>query len=290
MVDKLHYKTFLLFIVIVFWFNTNAQNNFDKIDSLKKVLSAQKDGTNKVNTLNDLTLYFLREEKDDSAFYFATAAEKMAQRLNYVRGLADAKFRIGSYYFQIGDYSQEYIFLTDSRKLYSQINDNKSVNKCYRWIGLIFTQQNNYADALDNYYAAYRLSENLKDTNEIEAALVFITDLLIETKNLKKALEYARQWEKYAFAQSELTEQKMVRQRLGNIYSVMKDNLAVKYLCISLHSSEIEKDTQGIVNSYRDLAKYYSNINKNDSAVYYHYKAINITVASKDTDEIGHVS
>jgi len=70
------------------------------IDSLKKVLQSEKDDTNKVNMLNELSYIFLANQKSDSALLIASQSLPLSRKLGFKEGEGTAYLRFG-YGFQL---------------------------------------------------------------------------------------------------------------------------------------------------------------------------------------------
>src|SRR6476660_9478075 len=97
-------KTFLLFVIILYSFASYPQTNLSdslKIDSLKKVLQIQKEDTNKVNTLNELsesTNGFFYVKDYHVSLQFANSALILSNKLNYIKGKGRSLQNIANVY------------------------------------------------------------------------------------------------------------------------------------------------------------------------------------------------
>src|SRR4051794_45569 len=88
------FKIGLLLVCIIFYSEVIAQVDSLYIDSLKRVLLTQKEDTNKVNTLNELSNY-LSYQDTDSSFSYASLGLSLSQKLNYVKGEAQSCLILG---------------------------------------------------------------------------------------------------------------------------------------------------------------------------------------------------
>src|SRR3989442_14926637 len=90
-------KTFLTAVLILYSSTTYAQNNI--IDSLKKVLQMEKEDSNKVNTLNELSKKLWYPKFDyKNALQNAEEALSLAEKINFKKGEGNAYVCIGSAY------------------------------------------------------------------------------------------------------------------------------------------------------------------------------------------------
>src|SRR4051812_27170884 len=79
----MRFKTILFVIFVTYSIKASTQNNISdslRIDSLKKVLQTQKEDTNKVNTLNELSRNLVKSEQSESAFQYANNALLLAEK------------------------------------------------------------------------------------------------------------------------------------------------------------------------------------------------------------------
>src|SRR3954452_21163412 len=91
------YKISLLFVYLMYASSAFTQPNLSDsvaIDSLKKVLLTEKEDTNKVNTLNELS-YQLRSDKNTVTILKILKQNlALAKKMNFQKGQADCIFII----------------------------------------------------------------------------------------------------------------------------------------------------------------------------------------------------
>ncbi|OQP47200.1 hypothetical protein A4H97_06750 [Niastella yeongjuensis] len=81
-----------------------AQDRLKKQDSLKKLLPAQREDTNKVKLLNSLASTYYQSGKD-SIYYYAEQAVQLAKKISYRKGEARGEAHQASYYRMQGEYT-----------------------------------------------------------------------------------------------------------------------------------------------------------------------------------------
>ncbi len=87
---SLLYKMAAVLFLSAFYFNSHSQLNgveLIKIDSLKKILLSQKEGTHKVNTLIAFSCSFFQTRDYSHVFQYASEALILSQRLNFQKGM-----------------------------------------------------------------------------------------------------------------------------------------------------------------------------------------------------------
>src|SRR5439155_13403337 len=92
-------KTFLLFVLILYSFTAYSQYDFSdslRIDSLEKVLLTQKDDTNKVNTLNEMSKKMDNTADYTNAINTVNKSVVLSEQLNFEKGSGDAYYQKGS--------------------------------------------------------------------------------------------------------------------------------------------------------------------------------------------------
>jgi len=95
-------KNLLLFFITALCNILAAQNA--QIDSLKNVLQAQKEDTNKINTLNNLSRLFMYEDAL-SAFQYANQALSLSENINFKKGKVISYIHLASSFYQQGNYA-----------------------------------------------------------------------------------------------------------------------------------------------------------------------------------------
>ena len=91
----------LLFFIIPF--NCLSEVKSNKTDSLFSVLRKQKEDTNKVNTLNNLSVE-LTGKNPDTAMFLSNNAYTLAVKLKYESGKISALCNISNIYRDKGDF------------------------------------------------------------------------------------------------------------------------------------------------------------------------------------------
>ena len=123
-----------IFLLLLCCGHMNFYAQDKKLDSLLAVLGSAKEDTNKVNTLSELSVSLWRTAGDAQGMKYAEEALRLAQKLNFDRGVIWA----------------------------------------YENMGMHYQYQGNYPEALKNYFAALKASENLKDKDQIAYSYLWL--------------------------------------------------------------------------------------------------------------------
>jgi two-component system, NtrC family, sensor kinase len=187
---------FCLFnLFFIFCVDLYAQSDSLKIDSLKQVLQTQKEDTNKVNTLNDLS------ELSEQVFYitdhtipmqYANSAIKLADKLNYKKGKGKSLINIGT----ICEDQSKYVLALENYyaalKLFKEIDDKRRVAISQEKIAGIYAILNNNSQALKSEIAALEIYQQLHSDNETAEALSSIADIYSSMNDYEKFLLYKK--------------------------------------------------------------------------------------------------
>ncbi|MBK5285990.1 MAG: histidine kinase, partial [Bacteroidia bacterium] len=117
-------KLFLFSFCAFCYFITSAQQS--NIDSLLTLLKKDKEDTAKVTRLNKISEAYWRNSSNDSATASAKAALKLAQQLNFKKGIASAYRNIG---WAVGanDYSKGLDYFLKALKISEELGDKKEI-------------------------------------------------------------------------------------------------------------------------------------------------------------------
>jgi two-component system, NtrC family, sensor kinase len=171
-------KLLLLNLFIILSSCAYPQSNSDslKIDSLKKDLATQKEDTNKVNTLNELSNKLLISNDYINSLIYAKTALSLSEKINFSEGKASSCYRIGyiyTYTVESNNHDGLEYFLT-ALSIWNESNNKIGIAKTYYDIANIYGAQGNYTEATKNLYAGLILFEGLNDRKHVASCLYYI--------------------------------------------------------------------------------------------------------------------
>jgi two-component system NtrC family sensor kinase len=257
------YKIILFVFFAVVAVSVYGQNH--KLDSLKRVLQTEKEDTNRVKTLIELSW----ETNDNkTSRHYADEALALSNKLAYIRGKGDAYYRYGKIHYALGNDSaalKSYFMALSVRK---QENDQERVANTLLMIGEVF-QKTDLADAIkynqsaletvkkmgykDRIFdIAYNLSQLYNSNHNYRKAVITMTNALEFFKNIgdKKRTAIA-----YQLLAAVYMVQNNLPENLKNLYISLKlyQQLADKY-GIATNLQYIGAAYQGMGN-YSDALK-----------------------------------
>ena len=132
-------------IILLICAGTAFAQNPKLMDSLLQKLRVSKEDTNKVNVLFNLS----ENCEIQDILKYAGPALKLAQKLDYKKGIADATNNVGLYYSSIGRHDIAMKYYTEALKAQEQVGNLQGIASCLSNIALIYKGQGQIEKALD---------------------------------------------------------------------------------------------------------------------------------------------
>lgn len=242
----------LLYFILPF--SVKAQGN--EIDSIQAHVRGLPEDSLKVEEMLKLSsVYF--STTPAKAIIVAQNANRLARKINYLKGAAYSQKNIGIAYYYQGEYVEALASWKKSLAIFDSINDQVGVANILSNIGAIYYNEGDYNNALENYLKSLKVSEKIKDTLRIVTALTNIGAVYIDKKaTQEKALDYSLK----ALALSEIIDEKdaiaTASVNIGEIYLENGDDQqALEYFQKSIDAME-RKD--GVVYVMVSISKVYA--------------------------------
>ena len=253
------------------------------IDSLKRVYKVTKIDTSKVGILNKLASKF-KEINPDSTAYYGKKALSLSTKLNYPFGQANAELNLGNASIITGNYTDAKSHFSKAKTIFESLLDNQKENeiyiyglaRCYSSLGVIFSQEGNYFESLDNYQKGLQLYLKINHKSGISKSYNNIGVVYKSRGKTIKALEY---FKKSFKIQEEIGEQTMPV-TLTNIGVIYFENHklpeAYSYYSKSEKLFKTIENKRGLALLQNYWGDYYSKTKSKDKAEAYYTKALNL--------------
>lgn len=219
-------------------------------DSLTILLAYQKQDSTKVDTSIELIKSLYNTNNFNKALLYINQSERLASTLKYVKGAAEIKYYKALIYTQKDDYYNALDNYRKSAYLFKQLNDSLGIAKVNNSIGLIEIKRGNYTKGLRFSLSAIDIFEKKDLKRELSLAYNNLSEAYFNTKQFDKALEFNSKALK-------------VREQL--------------------------QDTTGIILSTNKIAQLYSMRKEHRKAIEYYEKTLNYLDAEKDKDIRGDI-
>ncbi|MCD6069229.1 MAG: protein serine/threonine phosphatase [Bacteroidetes bacterium] len=206
--------------------NSIAQN--PKADSLRALLIKQKEDTVRVNMLNSLSLELYKSDLD-SAIIIGTQALTVSKKIHWKKGEGYVRHLLGVFNYMKGNYAISLEWYTAALAIWKELKNSpdKSLSrygKIYTAktslnIGNIYVDQSDYTKALDYFFTAIHMAEELGDKKTRAISLGNIGNIYRAQEQADKALEY---YNKSLTTAIEMDDKLMMANQLSNMGGVYR--------------------------------------------------------------------
>lgn len=162
---------------------------FAQIDSLKKIATSPLHDTLKIKALSDLCYEFLSINQDSSIF-FGERAVALAEKVDYKKGLGNARSDLGLAYFFKGDLNNAISLWESASSIREKLNDKSGVAAVNIKIGAAYFKLGDFEKSLAAQMKALKMYEALNSNVGTGQALNNIAAVFEMQKKYDKAREY----------------------------------------------------------------------------------------------------
>lgn len=248
-------------------------------DSLHRVLRATRTDSVRVNAYNALSRNY-RENHPDSTGIYALKARSLAEKDGYGFGIAVSHINYGNAFVMQSDYKRALQEFSKARGLLQVLEDapgnlplpriRTELARAHASLGVVLSEENRYAQALEQYFAALQLYQKLGQWHGVSKAYNNIGILYKSQGALDKASEYLQ---KALKIQRETGEQStpVTLTNLGAIYFEKGDNQRAKnYYDQALQSFKTIENARGYALLLNYLGDYYARTKQIQTALDYY--------------------
>lgn len=265
----------IFYCSILFFLSTQCIGQAVQIDSIKKVISSQKDDSIKVNSLLSLSREFFSVSPEEVINY-ATTARDLAQKIDYRKGMAYAYKNIGIGYYTLGNYVASIENYDKSLALFDTLKDKSGQANILSNEGSVYFNKGDDEKALELNLKALRLAEEINDTLRLLTALQNIGAVYYNKPSTRyKSLEYFLR----ALPMSESLKNNdaigTITVNIGEIYLLNQNyDSALIYFQESLKAYA---GSGNIPYTLNDMGKVYQKRKEFATAIEYHQQAYDIS-------------
>lgn len=266
-------KCFLFFLNLIF---IQAFSQHPEIDSLNRLLINSKEDTTTINRIIRLSVLYSSYDID-SAIMFAEKSMAMSRKLDYAAGEAKSMYCQGMAISYSGNDARALELYLSALKIFETEKHYDWMIKCQVEISGVYSDLNDYRDALDYSQRAYHLSKSIHANELLFEAAYNNGYSYVKLKKPDSALVYFQ--ESYQLANnSKVDSKRMLGQAFGGLGLVNNklgnDDIALPYLYKGIRNSSAAFDLYNLMFNYDFIAHVFAEENKNDSAIYYFNKAL----------------
>lgn len=238
-------------------------------DSLRLALQKQHEPLERFETLLKLCEEF-RSSRPDSSNVYAQQAIRISIQLNDPVLTARAEMYAAAYLYASGQSDSALAIANKNIEWLKSRSDQASLcASYYSFSGLCLMKLDQKKDALERFYAALKLSEQVNDYYTQVKANVNIGWVMMETNQNEKAIEYFRK------AIQLITTYNVLPRNIGTVYNNMascfgainKLDSAQKYATLGIESAIKNNDLHSEANGHFILGTTYEKMGKLDNAL-----------------------
>ncbi|MBT8273449.1 MAG: tetratricopeptide repeat-containing sensor histidine kinase [Bacteroidia bacterium] len=159
-------------------------------DSLLVQLAFQNQDTSKVNTSIALIKSFYDSEDYQKALSYIQPGEDLAASLNYEKGTAEIKYYKALIYTQREDYYNALDNYNTSLRSYSKLKDSLGIAKVNNSLGIVEIRRGNYSKGLGHSLSAISIFEKHNLKEELSLAYNNLAEAYYNTRQFDEALEF----------------------------------------------------------------------------------------------------
>lgn len=308
MTKRFSVRLFILLVLLLAAQNGYAQKKGQaRIDSLKSELNKYKPACSspciadsiKVNLLNAIAWEY-KYNIPDSAIVFSNEALKQAKQLQWQKGTAWSYHQLASFYNNKSENYTALKYYLTALSMWEELEKNIlpeqrgtiliSKSKTVGNLGHVYSALNNYENALDCYFKAIKINEELGNKDGIASGLGNLGNFFMHNKQYSKALSYYLKSMKIDEELQNNNSKKRVGTFLGNTglaYLYLSDT--VKALECFHKSLSINKEVGNKINIARDLgniAMVYDYQKNYSLALDYYFKSLDMQAEISDKNSM----
>jgi tetratricopeptide (TPR) repeat protein len=273
-------RKFLLLLAIFLSF---SHLDASIVDSLEQVLPDTR-GKERVDMLNKLAHLNYRTDQQ-KALDYGSEALKLAEKINYKEGMADALLHMSTAYYYLSNYNEAIGHLKQTLEIREKLNDTASITDALNKIAINHRMIGNLEESLKFSFQALRIHELREDSLRVAALLNNIGGIYRSLTNYTKALEYySKSYQIYLTLQIESGIAQLTN-NLGIIYRVQGDyDQALEFYEKSLNIDEKLGNQREVAQSLNNIGNLYAITGNYDKAVESFNRALNIATEINNTE------
>lgn len=267
-----------LFIILVLFTAISSKSQNKVTDSLKNVISLEKDETEKLRLLNDLSDAY-KTTSGQEVVRYAEQALLLAEKLQVKEEEGKAYLNLGNGNIILGNYDKSVTYFTNAKNIFeAELAKNKSIAlkkslaRAYGSIGVVSSEQSNYSRAFEYYIKSIVIYEELKDINMLSRLYNNVGVAYQSQKTYDKALEY---FEKAKRTQLELNSPNVgiTLTNIANCHLSLQNNEKA-FSAFQEAEKHVQKNPRALGEWHNSIGAYYKKEHNEDKAITHWNKAI----------------
>ncbi len=189
----MHFKVFgytIILAVVVFF--TPVKAELIDTDSLLTIINSLNNDTGRVNTLNVLGKGLIDKMDYDKGLIYSREAKKLAEKLNYKKGMAQALTNEGIILSKKKQYRDAIELHKQALKISNDLKDDYGIRYSNYYIGACYQWLNLYKEASELFFKSTKLAEAANDSFLLYKSLSSTAYLLQFMGNYNESISYEK--------------------------------------------------------------------------------------------------
>lgn len=196
----------------------------EQIDSLLLEIAFQKQDSAKVDASIKLVDVLYKAQDYKKAMLYIDQTLHLSNKIKYTKGSAEAYYYRALIYTERDDYYNAIDGYSKSRDYFSQVRDTLGIAKVNNSIGLIEIKRGNYASGLKNSLSAIDVFEKRNLKDELSKAYNNLAEAYFNTNQIEKSLEFNKKALSVRTQLADSTGIKNSTKNIGLLYSMRKEH------------------------------------------------------------------
>lgn len=283
-------KRFLLLLIYFFCCVTLLAQQVT-IESLKKELLSTTNNMKRVDLMNKIADSY-KENDPKITMQYAKEALQLAKKIQYKSAEANAYLNMANAHIITGNYplALNQLFnaqtILEALKESSDVVYNKEIKnglaRVYGSLGVIFSEQSNYAKAIIFHFKALKIYEL---TKQFPKQATVYNNIGVEYEAQKEYLKALSYYSKGLAIQKKTKDPAVgiTVSNIGNVYMKMKNNAkALEFFSQAQQIFQKYPNQRGLGDLYNSFGSYYQQLNSTQKAISYYTLAINLFSTIED--------
>ncbi|WP_240510791.1 tetratricopeptide repeat-containing sensor histidine kinase [Algoriphagus antarcticus] len=269
------FKYLLLIFLLSVTFINGSLAQTTKTDSLLLAIKKLNDDSVKVTYYLDLGLELMGSNTKQSIFYLDEAI-KLASKINYKKGLANAYNAKGRAYAQQGNFQEASLNFPEALKYFREINDKTGEANMLSNLGSIYFMVGYNSKALELHFESLKISEELDNKLRIGTSLNNIGTVYLENRStINEALTFFTKSLEVFQGIEEQTGMAIAAMNIGEVYFIeSKYDSAIYFHQMAL---ELCDETIDATFPLTQLGEIYTALGNFQKAFGFHRRALEIS-------------
>jgi signal transduction histidine kinase/tetratricopeptide (TPR) repeat protein len=280
-------KNILLLVLLLQVQFTNAQLTSKAIDSVKQLLSTEKEDTVQVNLLYQLARAY-STSRPDTALLIAKKGLDLSQKIHFKKGEFNCLRTTGSIFVNMGNYPKALEIYLQVLRIAGELKDDVSIGSALNSLSDVYFFQGDIKRSVDYSQRGIAIYKKLKDSSGLSVVLTNLGDTYEKNNQLDSGLYYTMR--SYLIKRSLKNGSNLIGTCLNNLGNVFlklgKADSAMMYYKLGLPYIKRDNEDNGLCETYLGMARIFLQKNNTDSCLYYAGLSFDIAKNAGFTDNV----